>query len=238
MRAALLACGEEAVISHATAAALLRLRDREPTLVDVIAHGQSGRKIDGIRRHHVPSPTGAEVVVCDGIATTSPARTIVDLAGSVGRLSLREMIERAAVGGMLNIPAMDAAASPRRRGHLILQDVLSDWRDDAMRSPRLRSTLEARLLALIEAHEIPRPHCNQVVMADGSKYEVDLLWREQRLVIETDGHAFHGNRLAFERDRRRDRDLASAGYRVVRVTWIQVEKEAAAIMATIRRLLE
>ena len=47
-------------------------------------------------------------------------------------------------------------------------------------------------------------------------YEVDMLWRPQRLVAELDGRAYHEG---FERDRERDADLLAAGLRVVRVTW-------------------
>ena len=41
-------------------------------------------------------------------------------------------------------------------------------------------------------------------------HEVDMLWREQRLVVEVDGFAYHSGRAAFERDRRRDAALQAA----------------------------
>lgn len=47
-------------------------------------------------------------------------------------------------------------------------------------------------------------------------YEVDMLWRPQRLVAELDGLAYHSD---FEHDRERDAELLAAGLRVVRVTW-------------------
>ena len=66
---------------------------------------------------------------------------------------------------------------------------------------------------------------------------VDFLWPNQNLVVETDGQAFHDNPLAFERDRMRDRALHLAGYRVVRFTHSQVEKEPGAVISAIRQLL-
>lgn len=54
---------------------------------------------------------------------------------------------------------------------------------------------------------------------------VDFLWRAQRLIVETDGGAYHSSRRAIERDRRREADLVRAGYRVLRVTWSQIEHE-------------
>ena len=68
-------------------------------------------------------------------------------------------------------------------------------------------------------------------------YEVDFLWREQRLVVEVDGFAYHSDRAAFERDRRRDADLAALGYTVVRVTWRQLVDEPAAVVARVAQAL-
>ncbi len=56
-------------------------------------------------------------------------------------------------------------------------------------------------------------------------YRVDAVWRLQLLIVEVDGHAAHGHRAAFERDRRRDQVLIAAGWRVVRVTFRQLQDE-------------
>ena len=234
MRAALLACGEQAVISHGTAAALLGLWDRPPASIDVITSDQAGRKIPGIRRRHVSPPEGDEVVLVNDIRSTSPSRTIVDLAGNLGHKSLREIVERAAVMGTLDVRAIKAIASGRR-GSVVLRQILSAWHNG--QSPHLRSVLEARILALIRAHGLQEPLCNRTVETGEGRYEVDLLWPRQRVVVEADGSQFHSGPLAFERDRRRDRELVSAGYCVIRLTWDQVETEAESIMANIRNLL-
>ncbi len=66
---------------------------------------------------------------------------------------------------------------------------------------------------------------------------MDLLWEEQRLVIETDGEETHGTRHAFRHDRWRDQVLVAAGYRTARVTWDQLEDEPGAVVARIGRML-
>jgi very-short-patch-repair endonuclease len=66
---------------------------------------------------------------------------------------------------------------------------------------------------------------------------VDLLWAAQRLVVEFDGFSFHGDRAAFERDRRRDAELQASGYRVIRVTWRQLADRAGLVVNRIRRTL-
>jgi very-short-patch-repair endonuclease len=61
----------------------------------------------------------------------------------------------------------------------------------------------------------------------------DQFWPQQRVIVETDGKAVHDNPLAFERDRKRDRELLLSGYRVARFTHRQVEKEPEAVIAAI-----
>jgi Protein of unknown function (DUF559) len=88
-----------------------------------------------------------------------------------------------------------------------------------------RRELEARFAAFVEAHDLPRPRRNAALAVRGRFFEVDCLWPEQRLVVELDGRAVHGTRLAFEADRERDRLLIVEGWRVVRVTWAQLRDE-------------
>ncbi len=234
MFAAALACGEGCVISHGSAAALLGLHDREPVLIDVISPGQKGRGIDGIRFHNVFLPTAEEIARRDAIPCTSVARTVVDLAGQHGERRLRRLIERAASLRLLDLDEVDAVMTRRGRfrGSPMLRMILAEWRR-APAQPRLRSPLEARLLSLIAAAGLPAPHCNEKVCG----LEVDLLWPQQRLVVEADGVAFHDNPVAFERDHRRDLDLSLAGYQVIRVTWQQLEDDPRKTVSAIAKLL-
>jgi very-short-patch-repair endonuclease len=247
MLAATLACGGGTVVSHRSAAALLRLLDRAPVVIDVIAPKQIGRGIAGVRRHHVPPPIHEEAGHCNSIPCTSPSRTIVDLAGMLGERSLRRVVEQAAVLRVLDIPGIERSlAARRRRGAPMLRSILREWHpttphqsaSSTATSLVLRSPLEARLLALVAASDLPRPICNHKIAIGSERIEVDFLWSQQRLVVETDGERFHNNPLAFERDRKRDRVLQLRGYRVIHFTHAQIEKEPEAVITTIRRLLE
>ena len=64
-----------------------------------------------------------------------------------------------------------------------------------------------------------------------------MLWPRRRLVVEVDGYAFHGSRVAFERDRSRDARLVAAGYRVLRVTWRQLTAEPERVVAILAAAL-
>jgi very-short-patch-repair endonuclease len=66
---------------------------------------------------------------------------------------------------------------------------------------------------------------------------VDVLWPEQKLIVEFDGWGAHGHRLAFEKDRKRDQILLAAGYRVIRVTDRQLLDEPLAVIARIAQAL-
>jgi very-short-patch-repair endonuclease len=238
MLAAVLACGEGSVVSHGTAAALLGLWDYQPRLVDVIAPVQAGRRIDGIYRRHVPPPLPREAWIHEAIPCTSPSRTIVDVAGIVGEHLLSGTVEQAAVLGLLDVPEIDAILSgPRRRGSPRLRGILEHWRRYSP-DTRLRSRMEAKLLPLLSEHRIPIPECNEVLVIDGESFEIDFLWRSQRLALETDGNQFHDNPLARARDRHRDSVLSAAGYRVPRLGWEDLRDRPEATIAEIARLLD
>jgi very-short-patch-repair endonuclease len=68
-------------------------------------------------------------------------------------------------------------------------------------------------------------------------WEVDAYWPQHNLVVEVDGFAYHGNRAAFERDRRKDAALTAAGLRVVRITWRRLVHEGHELVALLARLL-
>jgi very-short-patch-repair endonuclease len=105
-------------------------------------------------------------------------------------------------------------------------------------APKLRSPLEARLLPHLIDEGLPAPRTNVNLRIEGHHLEVDLLWDEQQLVIETDGEEAHGTSAAFQRDRWRDQLLTAAGYRTARITWRQVIDEPTAVVRRIAQMLE
>ena len=82
-------------------------------------------------------------------------------------------------------------------------------------------------------HDLPRPLVNRTVAGE----EVDFLWPQHRLVVETDGRRTHLTRHAFERDRARDAKLTIAGYRVVRFTYRHIRDDPQRVADVLRALL-
>jgi Transcriptional regulator, AbiEi antitoxin len=239
LMAATLACGPGAVVSHRSAAAMLGLLDRGPVSIDVIAPGKRGLKIDGIHVHLVRPLRRHETGTVADIPCTSPARTLVDVAGQVGLRTLRSCFERAAARRILDIAAVEAAMTSGRPGMPTLRALLEEWRPVApiAATQRLKSPLEAMILPLLGKRGLPAPRANAPVDLVEGRIEVDFLWAEQRFVLEADSRDFHATDVAFERDRWRDRELMRVDYSSLRVTRIQAENEAEAIAATIARRL-
>ncbi|MDX6653960.1 MAG: hypothetical protein QOH18_670 [Solirubrobacterales bacterium] len=234
--AATLACGEGSVVSHGTAAWLYGLGSWKPEEIDVIAPVEAGRKIAGIRRRFVPPPEGREVWRRSRVPVTSPARTIVDCAGS-DRKGVADMVEQAAVLGLLDVLAIDRVLDgPRRRGAKQLRRVLEPWRRYRP-GIKIRSRMEAKLLPLLSEAALPIPQTNVRVRAGRKTYEVDFLWRAEKLVVETDGGRFHDNPAAGSRDSDRNHALAGAGYLIPRLGWEDLRDRPDPTMAEIARHL-
>jgi very-short-patch-repair endonuclease len=234
--AATLACGDGSVVSHGTAAWLLGLRDWRPEAIDVIAPVEAGRKIAGVRRRFVPMPEGREVWRRSGVPVTSPARTIVDCAGSDPK-GVAGMVEQAAVLALLDVLAIDRVLDgAHRRNAKQLRRALEPWRRYRP-GIKLRSRMEAKLLRLLGEAALPIPETNARLRAGGKTYEVDFLWRTEKVVVETDGGRFHENPVAGSRDSERNRALTDAGFVVPRLAWEDLRERPDRAMAEIARHL-
>jgi very-short-patch-repair endonuclease len=213
--AAVVACGDRAVLSHRSAAALWGVLPEGGPRIDVTVPSTSGRSRRGAMIVH-RSPLGAhEVTRKDGIPVTTPARTVLDLAAVVSRRELERAIDEAAY---LRLDLSGLEPRRGRRGGAAIARVLDEHRAGATRT---RSELEERVLALCRRAGLPAPEVNASVEG----FTVDFAWRAQQLIVETDGWQAHGTRAAFERDRRRDARLTAAGWRVLRLTWRRLRDE-------------
>ena len=225
--AAVLAAGPGTVLSHGSAAALWGIRATARTRIDVTTP-RTLRARRGLRPHCAVLPPD-EITTTDAIPTTTPARTLLDLAGVIDRRQL----ERA-----LNETEVLRLTSPTPLGTLIDRHTAmrgtSSLRTLSLNArSATRSELEARFLAFLDRQDLPHPETN--ILIEG--IEVDAAWRGQHLIVELDGYAFHGTRAAFEGDRARDRRLTARGWRVVRITWRDLHERPDELATEIRALL-
>jgi very-short-patch-repair endonuclease len=69
------------------------------------------------------------------------------------------------------------------------------------------------------------------------RHLVDFLWRERRLVVETDSYFYHRGKAAFRDDRDRDLDLRRLGYEVRRLSEHQVNQEPNRVVDALAAML-
>ena len=222
--AAVLACGEGAVLSHGSAASLWGLLKPIDGPTHVSTPSTSGRsRRPGIHLHRAPS-----------LAEPSPSPSSTwQGGGRRGRLltTHRDDIPVTSVARTIE----DLRITSYVPAHLIRratrQAELKDYRLDGIKTDRTRSDLETAFLALFAFHRISPPEVNQKL----GRYEVDFLWRRERLIVEADTWTYHRGSVAFEDDPVRDLDLRQQGYAVLRFTDEQLESEPERIAADIRR---
>jgi very-short-patch-repair endonuclease len=226
--AAVLACDEEAVLSHRSAAGLGGLMRSRPAPVEVSA--RCGRGRSGIVVHE-GGLTRWDRTVVEGIPVTSVARTLLDLADVVDERTLKRAFEEADRLGLLQMGAVEGvcARGQGRRGLKPLRRLIEEARAPEMG----RTRLEDRVLALCREYNLPSPEINVQVLGR----EVDAFWPQAKLMVEADSWSFHRHRAAFERDRTRDAAMQADGYRVIRLTHRRLEREPQQVAAELERLL-
>ena len=234
--AAVLAVGDDAVLSHRSAARQWGLRPWSGAFFELSIPSGRGRKPQrDLRVHRSVDLHPSEIGEDDGIPITTPARTLLDLAAVVPPHHLRRAVERAEQLEIYDHTAVlrVLAAHPGRPGSPALATLLADLHDHGTTSMS-RSDLEALFLQLCLDHSLPRPQVNHY---DNGR-ELDFRWPERRIVVETNGFWVHRSRDAFESDHERRLQLEAAGWRVVSLTWRQVVDRPNAIAAHVRRVLE
>jgi very-short-patch-repair endonuclease len=229
---ALLAFADGCVLSHHSAAALwgLPIAPGEHPIEVTIPNGQAGARV-GVVVHRTGTLLPRDVRIHLGLPVTSPARTVLDLAGSLSARALERAVDEGLVTRIVSEAQLRdvVARSSGRRGAGMLKAILG--REGP--STRTRSEAEEGFLALVRQAGLPAPEVN----ARAHGYEIDFLWRAQRVALEIDSWSFHRTRSAFERDRRKGAVLSAAGLSVVRATAVQVSDEPIAVIVRIAQTL-
>ena len=230
--AAVLACGDGAVVSHRSAAHLWALLPypAQQRPINVTVRSRHSRLRPGIRVHRVGRLDPRDVRTYNRVPVTTPARTLLDLAGAESPRAFEQALAEAETRRLVTRRHLEAVLERNRKrpGAGVLRAALARDASPAW----TRSEAEERFLALIRKAGLPAPETNVQL----GPYEVDLLWRAERLIVEVDGFRFHSSRAAFERDRLRDAELQADGFRVIRVTWRQLADQPEAMLARLARI--
>ncbi len=197
--AACLTAGPSAVASHRAAAELFEmpgLRSDGPELT--VAWPQWPR-LPGVTSHqtrHLPTSHWAMV---GPVPVTSPARTLADLAPSLGAGFLSRLVDSSLRRRITDLPGLRAV-------------------EDLLRVPPLRQVLDARA---------PDYHPGDSDREVDLARVLDLAYPDVRLGVEYHGWDFHRTRRSFDHDRRRGNALALAGWTVLSFTSASDGRETA-----------
>lgn len=205
--AAVLALGEGAVLSHRSAAVLWGMLARDRAVVDVSVPGESGR---GRRR-------GIRVHRSRSLRRHHQTR----------RLGIPVTKPARTIADLRRVaPAWEVRRAIRQAEVLGLP--LGETPSD-----RTRSDLERDFLALSRRYRLPRPEVN----VELGTYTPDFLWREDRLIVETDSYLYHRGEQAFKDDHARDLELRRRGFEVIRLSEEQINEEPDRVAAVLHGML-
>lgn len=216
--AAVLACGDGAVVSHSSAAALWRIGFESRSVIELSLPSPSRRRRPGLRIHRRPSLQECDTTAEYGIPVTSPIQTLVDLSLRLDRRGIERAINEADKYDLVHPPELRRALDERagEPGVALLRQILD------RRTFRLtKEELERRFLPLARNAGLPVPLTGQWV----NEFEVDFYWPDLDLVVETDGLRYHRTPAEQARDRLRDQAHTAAGLTQLRFTHEQVRYE-------------
>ena len=222
--AAVLACGEDAALSHFAAAHLARLiRGNHPPRPEVTVPTTAGRARPGIIIHRAKALPERDLTWIHGIRSTNVPRILLDLAPKLSPEQLARACHEGWVHHRVGPHHVEAciARNPNKRAITKLRRALG--------ADYTLSDLETGFLALLREHALPLPRTNIVKHTD----TVDCHWPALGVTVELLSFGFHATRHAFEQDvarRRRSNHIA--------FTWGDVFERGAQTIAELRGVLE
>jgi len=222
--AAVLACGDGALLAGGAAAYLLGVVRGRPPEPEVATPCK--RRVAGLKTRRCAH---RDATVWRGIPVTSVARTLVDLAPYLPEEELARACHEAGIRHHTTPAQVEAILARRARtpGAPKLRAVMTGEVKVTL------SKLERRFLYLLGEIRRPLPQTNRPA---GTR-RVDCRWPAHKLTVELDGYRYHRSRHAWEQDRRREREARARGDEFRRYTYGDVCERPAAMLAELRALL-
>lgn len=216
--AAVLACGEGALLSHRSAAALWGFGAERRGVIDVSIARHSSLRRPGIRVHDRAGLWNRDIGTRFGIPVTEPVRTFLDIALELAENRLERAINEADKLGVIHADALRRALDdhPGEPGIRPLRRIL-----DKHTFRLSDDELERLFRPIAAAAGLPVPLTKQMV----NEFEVDFFWPELGLVVETDGWRYHRTPSAQTRDALRFQTHTAAGLTPLRFSHYQVKYE-------------
>jgi very-short-patch-repair endonuclease len=189
-----------------------------PSVPEVLALRRSRTSVLAVVRTSSDLPERDRDVV-DGIPTTSPVRTLIDLGGLLPRPAFEDVLDTAIVQGIVRAKRLEVRArelwAPRRNGCALVLELLEARHPQLARAANI---WEARVVRIVRRLGMPEPRINHPVRVGGRRRHLDLAWPDAKVAVEFDGFVPHSRRRVFDDDRARQNDLVEDDWCVFRVT--------------------
>ncbi|MDQ3679804.1 MAG: endonuclease domain-containing protein [Actinomycetota bacterium] len=239
LMAAVLAAGPPAVVSHRAAAALHGFAGFRRGCPEIVVRRGRVSSTRLARVHSAVELPAADCGSREGIPVTRPARTILDVAAGVHFHRLLEVYDEAVAARLLTHTelsrCLERAGRRGLRGTAAARRLLAE-RAAGEGIPTGR--LEHEMQLLLRRGDVPAPVCQFAApWRTAGRQRVDFAWPDQRLILEADGRRWHTRDADFIRDRARDREAVTAGWKVLRVTWEDVRDRSTEIVTQVRACL-
>ena len=211
-----------AVISHVSAATLLNLDVWNIDLeqVHVSRTGSHGRRTSNLHVHATTWADG-DVVEADGVAVTSPARTVVDLSRTLSRDQAVVVGDSALRKYPDTLDLLSAtSASDRHRNGIARAAAVVPFLDARSESPG-----ESLSRVRIAESGLPRPVLQHpIVLRNGRRFRLDFFWEQHGVVGEFDGAGKYVDRRDLVAEKLREDALRDLGLEVIRWTWADLAR--------------
>ena len=233
--AAVLWAGTDALVSHRAAGELWGFDGVRATKPEISVPANQAKRSSLAVVHNTRSP-GTQRRTRRSIPTTTPERTLIDLAGVLNERQLEIAFESARRERLVTAGSVQRAlgrlGAQGRRGCEQLRTLITHLSTE----PPAESVLEVLAARLLRRSDLPAPQRQVTALTPSATYRLDFAWPEQLVALECDGRQWH--EAAFERDRRRWSAIAAAtGYRIVWATNQRIKEQPQAIVAELRALL-
>jgi very-short-patch-repair endonuclease len=225
--AALLAAGEGAILSHATAAWRWRIIPAPPSVMQLAVPGH--RVVEGVQLHVSGRLRPGDTTTNGRFPTTTVARTLLDLAARYDHRALLRALAEAEFQHDLRPADIQATL---RRGHPGSANLRAALAAHVPGHGEMKSRLERRFRHLLIRHNVELPRRNQPI----GPWTVDCLWPDQCVVVELDGGQ-HDRPHQADVDRRRDLWLRAHGCTVLRYGHSQLVAQPADVIADLLEAL-
>jgi predicted transcriptional regulator of viral defense system len=228
---AVLACGEEAALSHRSAAALWRIGSELRRRIDVSVRRRCDLSRPGLGIHVRAALPATDFTTRSRIPVTTPIRTLIDLAGELDDNPLERAVNEADKHDLVD-PETLREALALRTGEPGVKRLAALLDRHTFRLSD--SDLEIYFRPLAAQAGLPVP-LTKVWVLD---FEVDFHFPDLGLVVETDGLRYHRTPSEQARAVQRDQTHVAAGLRVLRFTHWQIAYEAEYVVGILGRVRE